>query len=340
MTTDSSVVGWVVSDSLKLLVMSVLMVATILQLKTGTPVTAKRHIHWLNFICGVIIITWLSNLHGVAGQGWIAYLILSDAAIAIEVLTGLYTAYVVTCASYATSKLSSKLPLMIGGSFTFVAVCYIICHILSVALTISNDDYRFSLLRHVANSLVLFFVSIYTGILIFRLKRMLRSLTDTLSEGLDPDDGSPVEAANDDKIQTNLTRILLFLAPAFGFGIVALVHFAYETERGPSDYSELLHREQQHYHLATDIAGCWSIVLAHFFFVYYAWINLNVPHLCCFPERTRLDSDGGYSVTSNRSHRGSSSMGIRSERITEDYSYEIKSTGSGEDLRHYESMEG
>mmetsp|Transcript_10482 Transcript_10482/g.14550 ORF Transcript_10482/g.14550 Transcript_10482/m.14550 type:complete len:460 (+) Transcript_10482:314-1693(+) len=177
----STAVGWIVSDSIKLVIVAIMACISALQLQQVGSVETKQKLHAANLFVGILMLVWLGDLNGVLGMGWRFFLIASDTIVATMAEEGLYIGYVVTYTSYATTKFSSRLPSIIGCGFVFVGLVFALCHLASVILTVATDNYRFAALRHAASTFLLLFVSLTTSTLILKLKRLLASLTGGLA---------------------------------------------------------------------------------------------------------------------------------------------------------------
>lgn len=262
--------AWIISGSIRLTILSVLLALVVLELVQGTPVRHKRILHWLNLFTALVMFVWFINLHGVLGMGWRAMLILPDMYLIVAGISGLYIGYMITSASYANAKLVARFPRAVKSVFVVVGIWYVVAHIVSVALTASTDDYRYSLLRHIATATALA-VSGYSSMLIHRLKRMLGTFSLSARESLDAMQARE-EALS---MQQRLCRILMCSVPMFFLSIVAIVVIIVRLENEPRTYSDLVREQEENYDLRADLAGCWSCLIVLMFLIYYPWVPLK-----------------------------------------------------------------
>jgi len=288
---------WVISDSLKLFVVVCLLVTSALQLlkhakrrgstqtrrSRGIGFRSRRRLQWANLVVGTIFTVWLADLHGLVGMGWRVFLGLSSLLVSVMMEEGLYIGYLVTYTSYARTRLSGGMSPVIGMCYFLVGLTYFLCQLASVLLTLRSDEFRWSLLRHASTTSLLLFISIYSGLLIYRLKREVGRLAGgivaTRPYPHDDYDYKSETRVNQQflKLQAILTKILLTMLPVCAVGILSGVMLVIRTLQNEyGSYSRMFRRSQRTYSLPQDIEGYWSILLVHGFFVYYAYIPMCV----------------------------------------------------------------
>lgn len=123
------------------------------------------------FMCYVLCCDYCCGLYSLVGMGWRVFLGLSSLLVSVMMEEGLYIAYLVTYTSYARTRLSGGMSPVIGMCYFLVGLVYFLCQLASVLLTLRSDEFRWSLLRHASTTSLLLFISIYSGLLIYRLKR-------------------------------------------------------------------------------------------------------------------------------------------------------------------------
>jgi len=249
---------------------------TLLQLSLPWNVVIRRYIHRTNLVIGVVLLTWLINFHGLCGFGWIAYIILSEIVIYLLLMECIVIMFWITRASYESTNLSDRLPHRYGIYYLIGAIIYSLSVVTSVSLTIAYDNYRFSLIRHVAGGVVLILTIVITTTLLSKLKGMLQNLNTSFGH-LAEEEGYPHNVVQINQIKRTLASIILA-----GFGtLLGLVFFSFQSATSKNrSYSKRIHEEREHYNLYSDLIGYWLVLVAYFFMVYYTWMPMENSSCC------------------------------------------------------------
>jgi len=308
---------WIISDSIKLCVCAVLLVLALLQMfKSGHNIFLRKICHATNVMAGVTICVWLINMNGLLGYGWIAELVLGELNIFILLQEGILISYWVTKAGYESTNLSNRLPERFGLIFIAISAMYTvcgmdlcgyirmwngslwihqkrklnfllqICDIIGVTLTAVYDNYRYSIIRHLAGALVLFVVSTFTGWLLFKLRSILLDAircAGRLSQG--DGDGFLFDEFHNNRHIKTLTKSLIFLLVIALVSLFSSINFTFETMRDEKEYSKLVRETNSKYTVVKDFTAFWSILMGYAFMIYYNWMPLDTEFTVGFSRR-------------------------------------------------------
>mmetsp|Transcript_27575 Transcript_27575/g.53577 ORF Transcript_27575/g.53577 Transcript_27575/m.53577 type:complete len:214 (-) Transcript_27575:575-1216(-) len=203
--------GWIISDGIKLAIVFAMLVATLLQLREKSE-KLQYLLHRWNAVLLVLMLVFFANMHGEAGMTWYTFLFLSSIIVEMLAMAALYICKSVTMAQYVSNNLEEKIPSWFHQSFNALAVLSAVSQAVGSALTAATNDYRYSLFRHLATTILVVSVTGLTSYHVINLKIMLRALTrQTQILHMDEEGSSPL--VSDDVIQQRLTRILFISIP-------------------------------------------------------------------------------------------------------------------------------
>eukprot|EP00466_Bigelowiella_natans_P020977 jgi/Bigna1/71896/fgenesh1_pg.17_\ len=140
---------------------------------------------------------------------------------------------------------------------------------------ISEKAVFWSVFRHLATSFMCIFAGGFDFYFIIKLKRMLSEIRPSNQEASSQPDSLA-------RTQERLTRILCILGPITVLGIISCVTLVRSTLTQNQSYSDLIEDDNEHYTVTKDIFQFWSILMFEAFFMYYAWVPLDIPNL--FPR--------------------------------------------------------
>eukprot|EP00467_Chlorarachnion_reptans_P009576 CAMPEP_0114502632 /NCGR_PEP_ID=MMETSP0109-20121206/9203_1 /TAXON_ID=29199 /ORGANISM="Chlorarachnion reptans, Strain CCCM449" /LENGTH=252 /DNA_ID=CAMNT_0001680577 /DNA_START=348 /DNA_END=1106 /DNA_ORIENTATION=+ len=225
-------------------------------------------------------------MNGLLGYGWIAELVLGELNIFILLQEGILISYWVTKAGYESTNLSNRLPERFGLIFIAISAMYTICDIIGVTLTAVYDNYRYSIIRHLAGALVLFVVSTFTGWLLFKLRSILLDAircAGRLSQG--DGDGFLFDEFHNNRHIKTLTKSLIFLLVIALVSLFSSINFTFETMRDEKEYSKLVRETNSKYTVVKDFTAFWSILMGYAFMIYYNWMPLDTEFTVGFSRR-------------------------------------------------------
>lgn len=269
---------WIISDSLKIVLVLAMLSINAMMIANQRPMPASRRrnfgavarqrLMWANCVNMTITVVWLTDMHGLSGFGWRFFLVVSTMIVTLCSLSGLYVCFVIAWTQHTSSQLTARLPRWITVSYITVAVLDIVCQITGVVLTMVYDEYHWSVFRHTGTSFMIVFTGATLAYYVVQLKRMLASFS--AGNGVDL---SSTSAQKHDKLQRNLTRILLCSVPVCVLGILSGIALITATQEngGQESYSALIRHNEENYSVTNDITISWSILIVQLFVLYYVW---------------------------------------------------------------------
>uniref|UniRef100_A0A7S3YMD8 Uncharacterized protein n=1 Tax=Lotharella globosa TaxID=91324 RepID=A0A7S3YMD8_9EUKA len=294
---------WIVSDSIKLGIVLVFLGVSVVQAAQQHSMSTKRYIHYANVIVGVVFAFELAQAHGSGLGGWKGFIVLADIVVTIIALEAFYISYAVLWAIFSSSSVRSlsRFPEGLKYAFLVVAICFVLCHIISLGLTIAHNDYQYSTIRHSATLVLLLCTSLTNIVLILKLKRILMRYSVVIASYADnfmgSEDGKhleteePTENTDEDrvgeKLQSKLTKLLCLYIPVCCLGIASMGVLVKHTQERRGSYSEIVQKSNAKYDVYSDIFGFWSIVVSYFLLIYYAFVT--VEKCLCYTRRSQND---------------------------------------------------
>mmetsp|Transcript_13522 Transcript_13522/g.20300 ORF Transcript_13522/g.20300 Transcript_13522/m.20300 type:complete len:572 (-) Transcript_13522:262-1977(-) len=310
--------GWLVSDSIKAALAFAQVVYAVLQIKSPTKATPKRHLHYAALWNAILLLGLFLQLHGGYSDSYERLAIFHVLFIALAktslIVSASYLAYTLHRAVHRSSRIAKGVREEVAGSvagksshlpwYILGFILLFVSLVISLVLTFVLEDYFWMSLRDFGEAVALAIIGPYIAGSFWKFFRKIRSLQKLqTSEAKNKRNITDLEAhytqiKSHMKVMTSITIAIVSLA------LGSAIFHGVEAAKTNKTYKEKFKENSKNYDPVEDVT-LFIALAANFYFQYYARVKTRICGKKSAISQQALDSKRSVQVFNTAGPKGS-----------------------------------